>query len=86
MNIKQILVIILVIIGIIFIINLTPKYKKVNVLNEGFIRAEEGNPLYKNIKAQEQLNFKKIALYSSPVMIIGALLLLVFRDKKKKLA
>ena len=84
MNVKQIIVVFLMVIGIVLIFNYTPKYKIVMLPNEGFIRSQEGDPLYKNISAEEKNNWKDMGFSSLPVFIIGAILLLVLKTREKK--
>jgi len=85
MNNKQKLVVFLMIVAIGAILYFGPKYKivKLDANGQNYIKTKSGSSLYKRCKSQVRFEWPIISKFLIPVVIIGPLLILLLKDKRK---
>jgi hypothetical protein len=81
MNKKQILVVVLGVLGVAAAVYFTPRYKLVMIDSQNFIKTEQTSALYKRSSGKEKLHWDKIVLISSGIILTCGILAVIFREK-----
>lgn len=83
MNSKQRLVFFIAIVIIIAAFLFVPKYKIVNLdgTKDNYIKTKQSSSLYKACKSPAQFDWPFIARVSVPVVVAGAIFIVLFRDR-----
>ncbi len=84
MNIKQTVIIILGIIGLVLIFIYSPRYKITQIDSENFIITEQSSSLYSRSGGTERLHWDKWLLYSGITIFAFGILVFAFKDKQIK--
>jgi hypothetical protein len=78
---KQILISVAAVVGIVLIVIFTPRYKITWIDKQNFIKTEQTSSLYKRSKGKENLYWDKIALYAGATILAAGVLVFLSRDK-----
>ena len=81
MNNKQILILVITVIGIVLIVIFTPRYKIAWIDKRNFIKTEQTSSLYKRSKGKESLYWGRIALYAGTLILAASILITVSRSQ-----
>ncbi len=86
MNARQRIVLLLMALSIGLIFYFGPKYKmvKLDAYGKDYIKTKSGSSLYKRCNASVRFEWPVITKMLTPVVIIGPLLILLLKDKKRE--